>query len=278
MISKRMGPMRIILVLMLALLGIDAARADYQIGVHYFSASGSVEIYGKGLSQMLVSDLVQQVNDGGKFAKCGAVVVELERRAEVIKEIELSNSPMFDPATRLRRDLLLDVTYEVTGTVRPEGADGMSWSIEMKEKATGKVVARDDKTIKLNDLDTDVSGAIAERLLGQICRSYAISGNAGPMKVSGTACSLMKPFTVKGGGGGMTIEFSYTPASQSGGKVAYTGGGSGVKMAGAGSYTVTLDEKGGTLRQTHTGKVLIVGGGSATHTDTLKLTPMKGPC
>ena len=34
-------------------------------------------------------------------------------------------------------------------------------------------------------------------------RSYTITGNAGPMNVTGTACSLAKPFTVKGSGGSM---------------------------------------------------------------------------
>jgi len=33
-------------------------------------------------------------------------------------------------------------------------------------------------------------------------RSYTITGNAGPMKVTGTACSLAKPFTVKAGESG----------------------------------------------------------------------------
>jgi hypothetical protein len=108
-------------------------------------------------------------------------------------------------------------------------------------------------------------------------RSYTITGNAGPMKVTGTACNLAKPFTVSGGGGGMTVKFSYVPAGASGGKVSYTGGGPGAPMAGAGSYTVTLDGQGGTIKQTHTGKVQIPFGGSATHTDILKLTPIP-PC
>ena len=112
-------------------------------------------------------------------------------------------------------------------------------------------------------------------------RSYTITGNAGPMKVTGTACSLAKPFTVKGSGGDMWIEFSYSPGGEAGGSVSYTGGGTGslamVRMAGKGSYTVKLDDKGGTLTQTHTGAVTNPGGGSATHTDNLKLTPM-GPC
>ncbi len=111
--------------------------------------------------------------------------------------------------------------------------------------------------------------------------SYALSGNAGPMKVSGTACSLTKAFTAKGSGGGMWIEFSYSPSDEAGGNVSYTGGGTGslaaVRMAGKGTYTVKLNDKGGTLVQTHTGAVTNPGGGSATHTDTLTLTPT-GPC
>jgi Curli production assembly/transport component CsgG len=263
----------------MALLLAPAARAGYQIGVRYFSASGAVEMYGKGLSQMLVTDLVQQAGDGGKFAKCGAVIVELERRGDILKELELSKSPLIDPTTRLRQDRLLDATYVIEGSVQPTGSDGMSWSIQMREVATGNVVARDDKTIKLNDLDAPISGAIAERLLGQICnKSYKISGNAGPMKVSGTACNLTLPFTVSGGGGGMTVTFSYAPSNESGGKVSYTGGGSGVTMAGSGTYTVTLKDNGGTIKQTHSGKVLMPGGGSATHTDTLTLTKLDKGC
>jgi hypothetical protein len=111
-------------------------------------------------------------------------------------------------------------------------------------------------------------------------RSYKITGNAGPMAVTGTACSLAKSFTVKGSGGGMWIEFSYAPGSEAGGRVSYTGGTGSlamVRMAGKGSYTVKLDDKGGSLTQTHSGAVTNPGGGSATHTDTLKLTPA-GPC
>ena len=101
------------------------------------------------------------------------------------------------------------------------------------------------------------------------------------MKVSGTACSLTKPFAVKGSGGGMWITFSYSPAGEASGSVSYTGGGTGslamVHMAGKGTYTVKITDKGGTLTQTHTGAVTNPGGGSATHTDTLTLTPA-GPC
>ena len=152
-----------------------------------------------------------------------------------------------------------------------------------EEAAKAACKAKSDPSILLNYWKTTgVAGTAAEleRRAKAICvtiggggsRSYAISGNAGPMKVSGTICSLLKPFTVSGGGGGMTVTFSYAPAGQTGGKVSYTGGAPGIPMSGAGTYSVTLNGTGGTIKQTHSGKVNIPMGGSATHTDVLTLT------
>ena len=157
-----------------------------------------------------------------------------------------------------------------------------------EEAANADCKAKSDPSILVNYWKSaGVAGTLAEleNRARPICvtqgggssHSYAISGNAEPMKVSGTACSLAKPFTVSGGGGGMTVKFSYAPAGETGGKVSYTGGGPGAPMAGAGTYTVSLTGQGGTIKQTHTGKVQIPFGGSATQTDVLKLTPIP-PC
>lgn len=181
--------------------------------------------------------------------------------------------------------------YERTGPGSPPSIeraatqlDPMSKRCEEEAKAKCKAAQEPEILVKFWQQGTSWearnSPATLRKRAKRICtpKSYAISGNAGPMKVSGTACSLEEPFTVSGGGGGMNVQFKYAPSGEAGGQVSYTGGGSGVTMAGAGSYTVTLTDKGGTLKQTHTGKVLITGGGSATHTDTLTLTKMEPPC
>lgn len=175
----------------------------------------------------------------------------------------------------------------------PQAATAQGAPDKGEAAATAECKAKSDASILVNYWKTAKGAAPAspaalaelENRAKRICvtqgggnsHSYKITGNAGPMAVTGTACNLAKPFTVSGGGGGMTVTFSYAPSSETGGKVSYTGGGPGAPMAGAGTYTVTLDGKGGTIKQTHTGKVQIPFGGSATHTDTLKLTPT-GPC
>lgn len=79
-------------------------------------------------------------------------------------------------------------------------------------------------------------------------------------------------------GGGMTVTFSFTPANETSGSMSYSGGGTGgVTMAGQGTYTVTLTEKGGTLTHVSTGRVTNPGGGGATHTTKTTLT-RTDPC
>lgn len=179
----------------------------------------------------------------------------------------------------------------VVFAILPVSAQQAARADKGEEAATAKCKAKSDPSILVDYWRTVTAPASPAALAdlesrakticvtrgGGSSRSYQIAGNAGPMKVSGTACNLVKPFTVSGGGGGMTIIFTYAPNSGTGGKVSYTGGGPGAPMAGAGTYSVTLDEKGGTIKQTHTGKVTIPFGGSATNTDVLKLTPIP-PC
>ena len=183
----------------------------------------------------------------------------------------------------------------VAALLLPQAALAQSAADKGEAAAIAECKAKSDPSILVNywkTAGTAPAGAALAELetrAKRICvtqgggnsRSYTITGNAGPMKVTGTACSLAKPFTVKGSGGDMWIEFSYSPGGEAGGSVSYTGGGTGslamVRMAGKGTYAVKLDDKGGTLTQTHTGAVTNPGGGSATHTDNLKLTPM-GPC
>ena len=89
-----------------------------------FSASGPNPQLGKGLSDMICTDMV------GIEAACKLVVVEWEKRAELLAEIELSHSPEFDPATQIPRGHLIDPDVFVTGIVSTTEAD-TNWKIQL---------------------------------------------------------------------------------------------------------------------------------------------------
>ena len=127
---------------------------------------------GKGMSDLLITDIVQG------NPRCSPTVVEWERRAEVIAEIELSNSRFGDPATRIPRGHMLKPELFVEGSLT-EAADGsISWAIQLRDAATGKIVGGDATTLPPNGDFFEAEQQLANRLLDQICGgTYDINVN-----------------------------------------------------------------------------------------------------
>lgn len=118
---------------------------------------------GKGMSDLLVTDIVQG------NPRCTPTVVEWERRAEVIAEIELSNSRFGDPATRIPRGRILKPELFVEGSLT-EAADGsISWAVQLRDAASGKIVGGDATTLPPNGDFFEAEQQLANRLLDQIC-------------------------------------------------------------------------------------------------------------
>ena len=130
-----------------------------------FSASGPNPQLGKGLSDMICTDMV------GIEAACKLVVVEWEKRAELLAEIELSHSPEFDPATQIPRGHLIDPDVFVTGIVSTTEAD-TNWKIQLVTAKTGDVIGRDNGNAKGKKI-LEVSSDIAKRLAAQICQWWS---------------------------------------------------------------------------------------------------------
>ncbi|MBS1147927.1 MAG: hypothetical protein H6R08_2103 [Proteobacteria bacterium] len=154
------------------LLAAPALAVEYTDGpavaVPGFKSEGPGDPMGKGLAAMIVVDLVNLTqNEDSKYLDCKMAVVEWDRRDEVLKEIELSQRPEFDPATRLE-NRLIDPRYFVEGTVTT-GADNQttSWSLQVRDARTGQIVALDKGQ---TDKPLDVSGEIADRLACSLCR------------------------------------------------------------------------------------------------------------
>lgn len=129
---------------------------------------------GRGFADLTIVDLVA----GGDGSRCVPPVVEWERRADVIAEIEFSNSRFADPATRIPRGRLLEPELFVEGSIA-EGADGsVSWAIQLRDAKTGKVVGGDTTAIPPGGDFFEAQSQAAQRLLDQICGgTYDINVN-----------------------------------------------------------------------------------------------------
>ena len=105
-------------------------------------------------------------------------------------------------------------------------------------------------------------------------KPYTASGGpfgSAAITISGTVADVAAPFTLLGTGDGVTVTFSYTPTSASGGSLAYQGTGAGFTLSGSGTYTISgADPDPLSLQQTENGCVNI--GGCATTSETVTLT------
>lgn len=138
------------------------------VAVREFETASRDDPMGKGLADLIVVDLVNLTqNDDSKYLDCKMAVVEWRRRDEVLKEIELSQRPEFDPATRIE-NRLIDPRYFVEGKVTT-AADSQttSWSLQVRDARTGQIVAIDKGQ---TDKPLDVSLEIADRLACSLCR------------------------------------------------------------------------------------------------------------
>lgn len=142
-----------------------AAIAQPAIGVNAFRGTGPYSYMGKGLAEMLITDLVNSKT----FQKCHGTVVEMMKRDLVLKELKLclEHPDEFDQSRCLRQGMLLDPTAVVDGTVVTT-ENTITWSIQMRDPATGKVIG-DSKGSASADL-AEASEKIAEQLARQACR------------------------------------------------------------------------------------------------------------
>ncbi|MBJ7331594.1 MAG: hypothetical protein JHC95_16995 [Solirubrobacteraceae bacterium] len=149
------------------------------LGIPTFTGppSGDLHYLAKGLSALTVTDLV----GGYVNTPCKLTVVEIERRAEVLKELEFQQSPYVDPSTRLTRNLILH-DIEVRGTLTPVGSDGdFTVTMRLVETATGKEVGKVEKSVTSNDQVFEQLEDASQALADELCKFsdvYKVTLNA----------------------------------------------------------------------------------------------------
>lgn len=241
------------------------------VAVRQFGVTGPHTELGRGIPDMLVTDLVASTEP------CTLTVVEWMRRGEVIGEIELQQKSGFDPGSRATPGKLVQPDVFVDGSLTTTGST-ISWTIQVTDALTGEVLATDQGNTQ-GDKIFEAEQEIAKRLAQELCKAkpgYQIDGVMDEATINGTICGgLDKPFTATSPEVAGT--WTFTPRDKKGGQFSYTaqnvGGATG---SGSGSYQV-LEGPGGTKSIKLSGSGAIhspLGSFSAPITESLTLTPV----
>ncbi|MBI5104666.1 MAG: hypothetical protein HZB46_06715 [Solirubrobacterales bacterium] len=138
------------------------------VGIHPFtgtSRDADFAMLKNGLDDLLITDVV-----GGDFhERCGGTVVEIERRADAIKELEFQQSPYVDPSTRLERNFVLE-DVAVQGLVADAPGGGLQVTISFVDARTGAPIGSSTTGTLRPDTVFEDYDAIAKRVNEELCK------------------------------------------------------------------------------------------------------------
>jgi hypothetical protein len=129
------------------------------IAVERFTGNGPNAQLGPGLTSMLITSRV------GIEEPFKPVLVEWEHRAEMQREIDLSNSPYADPSTRLTKQWIEPDFFVCGGVATTDSTT--TWSISLVDATTGDSVWSEIRTARDTAI-LDAPDGIAERLVSQL--------------------------------------------------------------------------------------------------------------
>ena len=85
----------------------------------------------RGLNDLAVTDLFSATE-----GECDIAILEVDRRADILKELEFQQSEYVDPSTRVTRNFVLG-DVEITGRARQVSPDRIEVEYGMRDKRTG---------------------------------------------------------------------------------------------------------------------------------------------
>jgi hypothetical protein len=139
-----------------------AATPSPAVAVKSFTGTGPNSQLGRGLAQMVTTELVNSSS-----GDCEPTVVEWEHRAELQREIDLSNSAIADPRSRIPRGHFIEPAVFVQGTVTTT-VTSTSWALQLVDATDGSVVG--EETGSADGLAIlDAAAGIAQRLADELC-------------------------------------------------------------------------------------------------------------
>jgi hypothetical protein len=115
-----------------------------------------------GINDLMMVDVMQARDD------CGTTLIEVERRAELIRELEFQQSPYVDPATRHTRNLALG-DVELRGTISRASRGGAKVAMTMVDKRTGAVLGSRETTLDRTDWPDQLE-TLAKQVADDLCK------------------------------------------------------------------------------------------------------------
>ena len=136
------------------------------------SAPPDWRVLRKGLAQMLITDLLPVIE-----STCNGVIVERAHIDRIMGEILRSQSPAFDPSTRLSSDKLIAHNREVTGTLKVVGAT-TTLTVVVTNTVTG--TSRSVTRSAPNDRFFELEQSVVQEVARLICGDNPPGHYAGP--------------------------------------------------------------------------------------------------
>ncbi|MDX6584529.1 MAG: hypothetical protein QOI10_3713 [Solirubrobacterales bacterium] len=126
-----------------------------------------------GLNDVMMVDVWNGTSD------CGVKVVEDDRKADLIKELEFQKSPYTDPNTREERNFIVS-DIALRGVISPGDASGPRLEISIVDTATGKTLGTRSATLPKdwNDAMTKLGKAVSEDVC-KLSDIYTVTLNVG---------------------------------------------------------------------------------------------------
>lgn len=274
---ERQVPFMVVTFMLCLLLSVLSAQAGTPVegpavAVRDFTSSqGPESVLGKGLPDMLITDLVQMTEP------CMVTVAEWRHRAEVIGEIELQQSGSVDPGSAVSPGKMVQPDIFVDGSITASG-NNVNWTIKLTDAVTGEDLGTLEGSAPGEQI-FEAEQKLAKELHEELCKKrpgYQISGTMDEATITGIICGgLDKPFTATSPE--VAGSWTFTPSGKTGGSFAYTaqnvGGATG---SGGGTYSIVSGAPGTkAIKLSGSGSIHSpVGTFSAPITESLTLTPI----
>jgi hypothetical protein len=120
------------------------------------------DAFRRGINDLLMHDVFQASSD------CGTTLIEHDRRADLIRELEFQQSPYVDPSTRVTRNLII-ADIELRGTISRAAGGRAQVSMTIVDKHSGRSLGTREATLEPGRV-FDQLEALGKSIAEDVCK------------------------------------------------------------------------------------------------------------